>query len=91
MALSEAAKKALRVALGARNMSSSEADEIIAAIDSGSNQQAANVAELGPLSGTYAIPAEPTGAEVDASVQVVADKVDEVIQALVAAEIMDAP
>jgi hypothetical protein len=88
MALSEEQRKVLRIALGSKG-SDGVADEIADAIDAAGNSSAADVDELGPLSGTYAIPAEPTGAEVDASVQVVADKVDEIIQALQAAGLMD--
>lgn len=84
MALSAKAKRRIEVALARR----AEALEVIAAIESGANQQAAAVADAGTITGTYAIPAEPTGAEVDATVQVVADKVDELLAALRAAGIV---
>ena len=103
MALSAKAKKRLEVAMARR----AEANEVIAAIEvPGSTNQAAAVAALGSTSdlsaaaGTYAIPAEPTGAEVDAAIQSSLDevedrldaieaKVDEVIAALKAATLMD--
>ena len=84
MALSEAQRKILRNALADKDAANAIADMI----DAAANEQAADVTELGTLSGTYAIPAEPTGAEVDASVQVVASKVDEIINALQAAGLM---
>lgn len=84
MALSAKAKKRLEVAMARR----AEANEVIAAIEAGSNTPAAAVADAGTIAGTYAIPAEPTGAEVDATVQVVADKVDEILAAMRAAGMM---
>jgi len=104
MALSEKARKRFIVAMARRV----EAEEILDLIESGGNPVAANVAALGAttdltaIAGTYAIPAEPTGAEVDATVQGLATevearlddaeaKIDEVIGSLVAAGIMDAP
>ncbi len=88
MALSAKAKKRIEVALARRQ----EANEVIAAIESGSNPQAAAVAALGATSdmtalaptasvitdsaGTYAIPAEPTGAEVDTAINELRDKVE---------------
>lgn len=84
MALSAKARRRLEVALARRDV----AVEIADAIDSGSNAQAAAVADAGVIAGTYAIPAEPTGAEVDATVQVVADKVDELLASLRAAGIL---
>lgn len=84
MALSAKAKKRLEVAMARR----AEAQEIISAIEAGGNPQAAAVADAGTIAGTYAIPAEPTGAEVDATVQVLADKVDELLAALRAAGLM---
>jgi len=103
MALSAKAKKRLEVAMARR----AEANEVIAAIEApGSLNVAATVAALGvtaditAAAGTYALPAEPTGAEVDATVQAAIDevearldaieaKVDEVIAALKAASLMD--
>lgn len=84
MALSAKAKKRLEVAMARR----AEAQEIISAIEAGGNPQAAAVADAGTIAGTYATPAEPTGAEVDATVQVLADKVDELLAALRAAGLM---
>lgn len=101
MALSTKAKKRLEVAMARR----AEANEVIEAIESGMNPQADAVAALGAttdlsaVAGTYAIPAEPTGAEVDATVQALADevearlddveaKVDEILVALKNANIM---
>jgi hypothetical protein len=88
MALSVKAKKRLEVAMARR----AEAQEVIAAIESGSNPQAASVAALGVTSnmsalavtaavitdsaGTYALPAEPTGAEVDTAINALRDKVE---------------
>lgn len=93
MALSEKARKRLEVALARR----AEAKEIADAIDSGGNPQAASVAALGATSnlsvlapvaasisdsaGTYAIPAEPTGAEVDAAIDALRDKVETALDA----------
>lgn len=101
MALSDKAKAAIRRAVTEEKA----ALELISALEAAANEQADNVAELGmtsdlsAIAGTYAIPAEPTGAEVDATVQALADevearlddaegKIDEVIQALVAAGLM---
>lgn len=69
MALSTAARRRLEVALAQR----AAAKEIADAIDLGGNPQAETVAAITPsnlatVTGTYSIPAEPTGAEVDASV-----------------------
>lgn len=69
MALSSAARRRLEVAMARR----AEAKEIADAIDAGGNAQAAVVAAITPsdlatITGTYGNPAEPTGAEVDASV-----------------------
>lgn len=80
MALSKRTKRVLEVAMADRAASA----ELAAAVDSGSNPQAASVAPLGvtadltaavvaPVTfaasaGTFAIPAEPTGAEVDAAI-----------------------
>ena len=47
MALTEAQRKALRIALGSRGISGNEADAIADAIDSGGNPQGAAVADLG--------------------------------------------
>lgn len=97
MALSSEERRVLGIALADETIASSIADQI----DSGGNPVAANVAALGAtsdlttISGTYGIPAEPTGAEVDATVQALADevearldaaeaKIDAVIAALVA-------
>lgn len=93
MALSSKARKRLEVALARR----AEAKEIADAIDSGGNPQAAVVAALGATSnmsalvpaaavitdsaGTYAIPAEPTGAEVDAAIDALRDKVETALDA----------
>lgn len=106
MALSEKARKQLETGLAeSLDAPSSASKEIADAIDSGSNPQAAAVAALGSTSdlsavaGTYATPAEPTGAEVDATAQALADevetrldnveaKVDAVIAALKAAGLM---
>lgn len=103
MALSTKAKKRLEVAMARR----AEAQEVIGAIEvPGSTNVADAVAALGAtadlsaVAGTYAIPAEPTGAEVDATVQALADevearlddveaKIDEVIAALKAANLMN--
>lgn len=101
MALSAKARRRLEVALARRQ----EAEEIADAIDSGSNPQADAVAALGTttdlttIAGTYSNAAEPTGAEIDTTVQSLADevearlddveaKVDEVIAALKAAGLM---
>ncbi len=84
MALSSKAKKRFEVAMARR----AEAQEIIDAIEAGGNAQAEAVADAGTIAGTYANGAEPTGAEVDATVQEVADKVDEILAALRAAGLM---
>ncbi len=101
MALSDKAKAAIRRAVTEEKA----ALELISALEAAANEQADNVAELGmtsdlsAISGTYANGVEPTGAEVDATVQGLADevearlddaegKIDEVIQALVAAGLM---
>lgn len=84
MALSAKAKKRLEVALARRDV----AVEIAAAIDAGSNAQGAAVADLAAISGTYAIPAEPTGAEVDATAQTVATKLNALLASLRAAGII---
>lgn len=97
MALSSEQRRILRIALADNDIADAIADQV----DSGGNPVAANVAALGAtsdltaISGTYSIPAEPTGAEVDATVQALADevearldaaeaKIDAVIAALVA-------
>lgn len=101
MALSSEARRRMVLAMVSKEFGQEVAD----AIDSGSNAQADNVAELGAttdlsaVSGTYGNATEPTGAEVDATVQASVDevedrldaieaKVDELLAALVAAEIM---
>lgn len=87
MALSTAARRRLEVALAQR----AAAKEIADAIDLGGNPQAAAVAALGtttnmtafvitaavisPSAGTYAVPATPTGAEVDTAINQLAAKV----------------
>lgn len=88
MALSKRAKDALKRAMTDKRA----ADELSAAIDAGGNVQAASVAALGATSnlsalvptasvitdsaGTYAVPAEPTGAEVDTAINELRDKVE---------------
>lgn len=68
------------------------ADELIAALEAAADEQAAAVAALGATSnmtalvvtaavisdsaGTFAIPAEPTGAEVDSAINALRDKVE---------------
>lgn len=100
MSLSKEAKEILVVALANRKI----AEEVAAAIDASGSGPAAAVAAIAPsdlsvVSGTYAIPAEPTGAEVDVTVQALADevetrldnaeaKINEVIAALKAASLM---
>ncbi len=102
MALSDKAKKRFIAAMAKRT----EAQEILTAIDAlHAVSPAAHVAALGATvnlpaaAGTYAIPAEPTGAEVDATVNSlrtavetrldnVEAKVDSVITALIAAGLM---
>lgn len=88
MALSSKAKRRLEVALARR----AEAQEIIAAIESGANSQAAAVAALGATSnlvgvdgtGSNAAPLVGTEARLDA----IEAKVDAVIAALKAAGVM---
>lgn len=75
MALSAKAKKRLEVAMARR----AEANEVIAAIESGANEQAAAVADL-----NQTISDPPTQAEV----QAISDKVDELLAALRAAGMM---
>lgn len=101
MALTKRTKEVLVVAMADRKA----ANELADAVDAGFNAEADAVAALGAtanlsaVAGIYAIPAEPTGAEVDATVQALADevearlddveaKVDEVIQALKDAGLM---
>lgn len=88
MALSKKAKEAVRRAL----TEDKAADELIAALEAAADEQAAAVAALGATAnlsalaptasvisdsaGTYAIPAEPTGAEVDAAINALRDKVE---------------
>lgn len=88
MALSNKAKEAIRRAV----TEDKAADELIAALEAAADEQAAAVAALGATSnlsalapaaaaitdsaGTYAIPAEPTGAEVDAAIDELRDKVE---------------
>ena len=87
MALSTRTKRILEVSMADRQAS----NELAAAINSGSNPQAATIAALGVTSNmsalvvtaatlsnstaTYAVPAEPTGAEVDSAVNALAAKV----------------
>lgn len=90
MALSAKAKKRIEVALARR----AEANEVIAAIESGSNPQAAAVAALGATSnlvgvdgtGSNAAPLVGTEARLDA----IEAKVDALIAALKAAGLMAA-
>lgn len=93
MALSEKAKEAVRRAV----TEDKAADELIAALEAAADEQAAAVAALGATSnlsalspsaavitdsaGTYAIPAEPTGAEVDAAIDQLRDKVETALDA----------
>lgn len=88
MALSNKAKEAIRRAV----TEDKAADELIAALEAAADEQAAAVAALGATSnlsalaptaavitdsaGVYAIPAEPTGAEVDDAVDALRDKVE---------------
>lgn len=83
MALSTSARKRLEAAITRR----AEAKEIADAIDAGGNAQAATVAAITPsdvaaVTGTYAIPAEPTGAEVDATVEALRSGVETRLDAL---------
>lgn len=85
MALSTKAKKRLEVAMARR----AEANEVIAAIDApGSLNVAAHIAALGAtadlsaVAGTYALPAAPTGAEVDATVQTSVDEIEARLDAI---------
>lgn len=88
MALSAKAKKRLEVAMARR----AEANEVIAAIESGANAQAAAVAAIGATSnlvgvdgtGSNAAPLVGTEARLDA----IEAKVDAVIAALKAASLM---
>lgn len=91
MALSAKARKRFEVAMARR----AEAVEILDAIESGSNPQAATVANFGVVAdltaavvtaatftasaGVFAIPAEPTGAEVDAAIDSATAKVKAVV------------
>lgn len=106
MALSDKARKALEIALASKETENdSVSKEIAEALNAGQNAQAAAVAALGMTSdlstvaGTYSNAAEPTGAEVDATAQALADevearldaveaKIDAVIAALKAAGLM---
>lgn len=88
MALSNKAKEAIRRAV----TEDKAADELIAALEAAADEQAAAVAALGATSnmsalvpaaavisnsaGTYAIPGSPTGAEVDAAIDELRDKVE---------------
>lgn len=89
--LSAKAKKVLTVALANKAVGA----EIAAAIDSGGNPQAAAVAALGttadlsaavvtavtfdPSAGVWAVPAEPTGAEVDTAIDLALAQVKAVV------------
>lgn len=88
MALSKRAKDAIRRAV----TEAKAADELISALEAAADEQAAAVAALGATSnlsalapvasvitdsaGVYALPAEPTGAEVDAAIDALRDKVE---------------
>lgn len=84
MALTKRTKDIMVVAMADKKA----ANELSAAVDAGSNAQAAAVAALGAtadlsaVAGTYAIPAEPTGAEVDATVQALASEVEARLDAI---------
>ncbi len=83
MALSQAARRRLEVAMAKR----AEAKEICDAIDAGGNAQAAAVAAITPSNiptviGTYVDSAEPTGAEVDATVNDLRESVETRLDAL---------
>lgn len=88
MALSAKAKKRLEVAMARR----AEANEVIAAIESGANAQAASVAAIGATSnlvgvdgtGSNAAPLAGTEARLDA----IEAKVDAILSALKAAGLM---
>lgn len=88
MALSNKAKKRLEVAIARRT----EANEIIAAIESGANPKAANVAAIGTTTnlvgvdgtGSNAAPLAGTEARLDA----IEAKVDAILAALKAAGLM---
>lgn len=101
MSLSDKARERMRLAMVSKDFG----DEVSDAIDNGGNPQAAVVAALGTttdlsaVSGTYSNGAEPTGTEVDATIQASVDeiesrlddieaKVDELIAALKTAGIM---
>lgn len=91
MALSDKAKKRFIVAMARRV----EAQEILDAIESGSNPQAVTVANFGtvadltlsvvaattftPSAGTFAVPGEPTAAEVNATIDEATAKVKAVV------------
>ena len=91
MALSAKAKRRLEVAMARR----AEANEVIAAIESGSNPQAASVAALGALAAVGVIDVADAGpadvavaADVDNRIGAVQAKIDAVIAALKAAGLM---
>lgn len=89
--LTDEQRKVLRIALGSKG-DDGVADEIADQIDSGGNPvagavaaigAAANLSALSPTAsaitasaGVFAIPAEPTGAEVDTAIDALKDKVD---------------
>lgn len=93
MALSTRTKRVLEISMADRRASA----ELAAAVDSGSNPQAASVALIGVTAdltaavvtattfaasaGTYALPAEPTGAEVDTAIDDALAQVKSVVDA----------
>jgi hypothetical protein len=91
MALSSKAKKRIEVALARR----AEANEVIAAIESGANPQAASVPVLGTLAAVGAVDVADVGpanvalsADVDARIASLQAKIDAIISALKAAGLM---
>lgn len=82
MALSKRAKDAIKRAV----TDAKAADELILEIEASADPQLDSMAAVGALApvaasisasaGTYAIPAEPTGAEVDAAIDELRDKVE---------------
>lgn len=88
MALSEKAKKRLEVAMARR----AEANEVIAAIDNGTNAQAASVAAMGATSALVGVDGTASNAAplagTEARLDAIEAKIDEVIAALKAATIM---
>lgn len=95
MAFTDEQRRAFRNALASRRVSDNVADAIISMIESGANPSAGNVAAIGSTTDLVGVDGTGSNAaplvETEGRLDVIEAKVDELIAALVAAGLMDAP